>query len=377
MLRPILQLSVLIESLRYLWDGAQTSLEKLLVCSAEEAPRKPETRVTTHFMSIATKQVLLTLSFSLAICASSALAQTDGGHILFGDFKVDESKANGLKPLSFDVILYTTGGDLIARQTVGNNSRYRFTDVPSGDYDLVVEVESNEIARIHLMLNETFKTDIRRDIELEWRENPAGKNTKAATTSAYHRTSTNEKRFARAETAIDEKKYSEALDLLLAVLNEDGNDYEVWTELGTVYLMQQDPGKAESAYERSCEVNPSFFQSFFNLGKLRMSEKRFETAIEPLEQSIKLRPNSAQANDLLGETYLQLQKGSKAVVYLNEALRLDPDGMAQVHLRLARLYNAAGMKNKAAEEYEEFLKKRPNYPDRKALEEYITQNRKP
>ena len=323
-------------------------------------------------------RILLTLLLSLPICASSTVAQSGGGHILFGDFKVDESKASGLKPISFDIILYTTGGDIFGRQTVGNNSRYRFTDVPRGEYELVVEVESNEIARIHLMLNETFNTDIRRDIELEWRENLTEKNKKAGTTSAlaYHRTSANEKRFAKAETAIDEKKYSEAQSLLLGVLNEDGNDYEVWTELGTVYLMQHDLGKAESAYERSCEVNPSFFQSFFNLGKLRMSQKRLEAAIEPLEQSIKLKPNSAPANNLLGEAYLQLRQGSKAVVYLNEALRLDPDGMAQVHLRLARLYNAAGMKSKAAEEYEGFLKKRPNYPDRKTLEEYITANRK-
>src|ERR1041385_1824395 len=329
-------------------------------------------------MSIRTTQIIITLVLSLLFSASSSLAQNGGGHILFGDFKVDESKANGMKPLSFDVILYTTGGDLVARQTVGNNSRYRFTDVPSGDYELVVEVESSEIARIHLMLNESFKTDIRRDIELEWRENPIGNNRKAGTTSAqaYHRTSTNEKRFVKAETAIDEKKYPEALDLLMQVLNDDGNDYEVWTELGTVFLMQRDLIKAESAYERSCEVNPSFFHSFLNLGKLRMSQKRFDSAIGPLEQSIKLRPNSAPANNLLGEAYLQLQKGSKAVLYLNEALRLDPDGMAPVHLRLAKLYNAAGMKSKAAEEYEEFLKKRPNYPDRKTLEDYITQNRK-
>jgi len=321
---------------------------------------------------------LITLVLLLVISAPPSVAQSGGGHILYGDFKVDESKATGLKPLTFDVILYTTGGDLVARQTVANNSRYRFTEVPNGDYELVVEVESNEVARIHLMLNEAFKTDIRRDIELEWRENLPGNNRKAATVAAdrYKRTSANEKRFAKAETAIDDKKYSEALALLFQILNEDGNDYEVWTELGTVYLMQQDFGKAESAYERSCEVNPSFFQSFFNLGKLRVSQRRFEAAVEPLNQSIKLRPNSVQANYLLGEAYLQLQKGSKAVVFLNEVLRLDPYGMAQVHLRLARLYNAAGMKSKAAEEYEEFLKKRPDYPDRKRLEQYITENRK-
>ena len=148
-------------------------------------------------MNARSTRILFTIVLLLLLSAGT-VAQNGGGHILFGDFKVDESKANGIKPLSFDVILYTTGGDLIARQTVGNNSRYRFTDVPSGDYELVVEVESSEIARIHLMLNETFKTDIRRDIELEWRENPIGNSKKAGTSSAqaYRRSSSNEKRFA-------------------------------------------------------------------------------------------------------------------------------------------------------------------------------------
>ena len=92
--------------------------------------------------------------------------------MLYGDFKVDESKATGHKPLSFDIILYANGGGrLISRQTVVNNSRYRFLEVMNGDYDLVVEVENNEVARIHLLLNEPFRTDIRKDIELEWRDN--------------------------------------------------------------------------------------------------------------------------------------------------------------------------------------------------------------
>lgn len=322
--------------------------------------------------------IILALALLLVTSFSSTVAQEGGGHILYGDFKVDESRATGMKPLSFDLILYTTGGSVIARQSVVNNSRYRFNDVPSGDYDLVVEVENNEIARIRLMLNESFKTDIRHDIELEWKENLNEKKPKATTTSAdaYQRSATNKKRLAEAETAIDQKKYSDALGLLGQILNDDDKDYEVWTELGTVYLMQQDLGKAEGAYERAGEVNRSFFPSFFNLGKLRIDQKRFDAAIEPLNQSIKLKPNSAPANYLLGEAYLQLKQGSKAVIHLNEALKIDPVGMAQAHLRLAMLYNAAGMKNKAAEEYEAFLKKKPDYPGRKALEQYISENKK-
>jgi len=141
--------------------------------------------------------------------------------------------------------------------------------------------------------------------------------------------------------------------------------------------MRKDFGKAEGAYERAGEVNPSFFPSFFNLAKLRISQKRFEAAIEALNQSVKLKPDSPQANYLLGDAYLQIKKGSKAVIYLNEALKLDPIGMAQAHLRLAVLYNAAGMKGKAADEYEAFLKKKPDYPDRNKLEQYIATNKKP
>jgi len=141
--------------------------------------------------------------------------------------------------------------------------------------------------------------------------------------------------------------------------------------------MQTNFAEAESAYLHATEANPAFFLSFFNLGKLRMAQKKFETAVEPLIQAVKIKPESPEANYLLGEAYLQIKKGSKAVVYLYEALKLDPIGKAEAHLRLAALYNGAGMKDKAAAEYEQFLKKKPDYPERKRLEQYIAQNKKP
>jgi cytochrome c-type biogenesis protein CcmH/NrfG len=321
---------------------------------------------------------ILTLALLIVVFLTSSVAQTGGGHILYGDFKIDEGKVKGPKPLSFDLIL-STSGRVVARQTVVNNSRYRFMDLPNGDYEIAVEVENNEVARIHVLLKELFKTDIRQDIELEWRESLIGKNSNKSgtvTVDFYERTSTNAKRFAKAEKAIDEKNYAQAVGFLRQILIEDEKDYQSWSELGTVYLMQKDFGAAESAYLRAREANPTFFLSFFNLGKLRMAQKKFETAVEPLSQAVKIKPESPEANYYLGEAYLQIKKGSKAVGYLHEALKLDPIGMAEAHLRLAALYNGAGMKDKAAAEYEQFLKKKPNYPDRKKLEQYIAQNKK-
>lgn len=319
---------------------------------------------------------LLTLALLAAALSTSSVAQTGGGHMLYGDFKVDESKATGTKPLSFDLILYTVGR-VVARQTVGNNSRYRFMDLANGDYEIGVEVESNEVARIRVQLNEPFKTDIRQDIGLEWRENlPGTRKSVVAAADFYERTATNKKLFAKAEKAMDERNYAQALVFLRQILSEDEKDYQSWIELGTAYLMQRDFAEAEKAYVHATGANPAFFLSFFNLGKLRMAQKKFETAVEPLSQAVKIKPESAEANYLLGEAYLQIKKGSKAVVYLYEALKLDPIGKAEAHLRLAALYNGAAMKDKAVAEYEQFLKKKPDYPDRKKLEEYITQNKK-
>jgi len=128
---------------------------------------------------------------------------------------------------------------------------------------------------------------------------------------------------------------------------------------------------------RAIDVHPGFFPALLNLGRVEVAQQQYEVAIEVLLRALKGRPDSADVNYLLGESYLQMKKGSMAVGYLNEAIRLDPAGMAEVHLRLALLYNNAGMKDKAAVEYEAFLKKRPDYKDRKKLEGYISANKKP
>jgi len=110
-----------------------------------------------------------------------------------------------------------------------------------------------------------------------------------------------------------------------------------------------------------------------NLGRVRSAQKKYAEAIEPLEKAVELQPTLGDAHMLVGEAYLQVKKGSKAIPHLNEAAKL---GHPEAHLRLGWLFNAAGMKDKAALEYEEYLKKNPEYPERNKLKEYIQTNKK-
>jgi len=330
--------------------------------------------------------VLALLFVLVAGVASPLLAQMrdpvlggrSGGHSVYGDIKVEGEQA-GAKPIKVDLTLLTESRTTIARDTVSSNGRYRFNNVPSGIYEIVAEVEGQEITRFRVDLTSPLIDEVRQDLAFALKSS-ASVSSKATAISAadhYDRKPANAETFRKAANAIDQKRLDEGAELLKQLVASDPKDFQAWTELGNVHLLQSKYGEAENEFLRAIDLHANFFIALLNLGRAEIAQQKYDVAIEVLSRAVKLKPESADANYFLGESYLQVKKGSLAVGYLNEALRLDPKNMAEVHLRLALLYNAAGMKEKAAAEYEAFLKKRPDYKDRRKLEDYILANKKP
>ena len=308
----------------------------------------------------------------------TVLGMGGGAYVLFGDLVVQEDKSPGAKPLVYEVILNNLGGVPAGRQVINAGGRYQFTGVAAGQYELVVLLEHEEVARTRVeILPGPSQERIRQDINLAWkRKASADKPVPVSAADFYKRSEANEKLFVKAKEATDQKRYDDAIATLRQLVTADPHDFLAWAELGTVYLFKQNFEESENAYVKSVTERPQFFLGQMNLGRLRVVRKNYEGAIEPLTVAVGIQPTSADANYYLGESYLQIKKGSKAVGYLNEAIKLDPVGRADAHLRLATLYNAVGLKDRAALEYEEFLKKKPDYPDRKKLEAYIAANKK-
>jgi len=302
------------------------------------------------------------------------------GFNVYGDVKVDESQVtDDQRPQVLDVILYTKGDMVFARQRISPNGRYRFMDIFSGDYYIVIESENKEIARVSLFISDTSPTDIKQDIALEWRATGFRSGNGPGVVSvadAYNRSSSNKSLYQKSAREIESKNYPQAIATLVGLVAADPGDFPAWSDLGMLYFIQKDYEAAENSYASALKVKPDYFRALLSQGRVQLARKNYERAIESLEAALKLDAKSASANFFLGEAYLQIKKGSKAVGYLNEALKLDPVGMADAHLRLAALYNGAGMKDKAATEYEQFLKTKPDYADRKKLEEYISTNKK-
>lgn len=303
------------------------------------------------------------------------VGQTRGSMTLYGDVKVDETYAEANKLGTLTIVLYASGGaTTVGRTTVPVNGRYRFNNLPSGEYELAVEADMTEIARMRVSVAGRPGSDHQQDLELSWK--PVGGNVKPrpSTISAeelYQRPAANQSLFVKAQTALDTKKYADAVSFLSQIVERDAKDFQAWTELGTAFLLSGKKDDAEDAYKQALKARPNFKLALLNLGRLLVEQKKYEDAIAPLTSLIEIDRESPDGNLVLGQAYLQIKKGTKAVSHLNEAARL---GRPDAHLWLATLYDAAKMKDRAAAEYQQFLQKRPNHPDRKKLEKYIAEN---
>jgi tetratricopeptide (TPR) repeat protein len=272
------------------------------------------------------------------------------------------------------IILYKEGGGEAGRQIVSNGSRYRFNNLVRGDYELLIQSDNNEVGRVKVVLSMLSNSPygFQYDLDFAWK----GPVTTPGTISAadvYNRPASTQPIFVKAEEAVGKKKYDQAVTLLKQVVETDNADFQAWGALGTVYNAQEKFDDAQQAYQQAVAVKPASPRAHFNLGRFLSSQKKYEEALEPLTKAVELQPTSGDANLLLGEAYLQVKKGSKAIPYLNAAAG---NGRPEAHLRLGWLYNAAGLKDKAAVEYEEYLKKNPDYQDKNKLKEYITVNKK-
>lgn len=302
-------------------------------------------------------------------------AQTGRIYTLYGDLQMLELDGSAPSNTFFDLILYPRGGnEAVARQRVAKGGRYRFQNIPEGNYLIAVEFNNVEIARVAMHVAQRKAEPIRQDIELELTSALRNKLGIVPAQSSYIRPNQNRALYERALKEINKNDLTKAIATLRSLVEADPNDFPAWHELGVVYFVQKNFVAAESSYGKAIELKPDSVTALVSLARVRLAQKNNEGAIKILEEALKEDPTSATANYFLGEAYLALRKGSIAIEYMNAAIKLDPIGMANAHLRLANLYNLAGYKDRAAIEYNEFLKKRPDYPEAQRLREYIIAN---
>ena len=238
---------------------------------------------------------------------------------------------------------------------------------------LVLEIEGKEFARYPI--NAAGTQMVRQDVSLTWAQvnEKLEKLGVLDARTSYSRNKRNEELFTKAMEQKGAGKTEQAISSLTKLTKDDPKDYIAFNELGNL-LFDKNPVAAEAAYRASFAERPESPFALINLGKLQFRQKQYEASIETLNKALTIDDRSADAYHYLGENHLAMRKGSLAVGFLNKAIELAPIEKAELHLRLGALYNAAGLRDRAAAEYRAFLSKVPNYERRSELQSYIEAN---
>lgn len=296
-------------------------------------------------------------------------ASLSGSVVINGISETEKSPAISVSLMS--------NGVLVSRERLKNGGSFSFSCVPRYGVALIVEVDGLEIGNYPLGSLNPPPLSNRQEVILTWAQ--VGQvvkrqNEVISVRNSYERTAENQKAFDKATASLKEKKLENSVKLFKAIVEKDATDFVAWTELGNLYFLEEEFSEAETAYNKALTLKMDFGPALMNLGKLYINQKQPDRAIEVLTKAVESSPNSADANQYLGEAYLLGKKGSKAVGYLNRAIEIAPIEKAEIHLRLAALYNAAGAKDRAAAEYKTFLKKVPNHAEKEKLQKYISDN---
>lgn len=131
--------------------------------------------------------------------------------------------------------------------------------------------------------------------------------------------------FDLASLAMERKRFTDA-QRYLEHLAEIAPDYpDLWLTLGLVQSGQNNQPEAEVYYKRAIEENPTSLQAYTQLNALYMEQREFDKARDILAQGIGALPLSAHLRALMSAVYLEKNDRRRALEYLHEAERLNPD----------------------------------------------------
>ncbi|MBX3296133.1 MAG: tetratricopeptide repeat protein [Acidobacteria bacterium] len=296
-----------------------------------------------------------------------------GAPVIYGQVSIANLPKGQRKPTVW-VYLFNGGAQIDKRQT--HNDYYYFLQAPRNGQTIVFEVDNREAGRF--VVSSGISNRLRQDVTIDWRslygdEKPEQPGVVSAR-DGYSRSPENEKLFSEAVAQIKKNELVRSAELFTTITKADEKDHIAFMMLGTVLMTQKNYADARTAFERAIALKPDYEKALTNYGSMVLGQKDFGKAEELLKRAVEADPKSADANHYLGETYLQTKRGSLAVGYLNKAIEFAPIEKAGIHLRLAALYDAAGLKPRAAEEYKAFLEKVKDHPDRQRFIKYIEQH---
>ena len=154
---------------------------------------------------------------------------------------------------------------------------------------------------------------------------------------------------------------------LLAALEIYPEYVEALNNLATLQIDKGEMRQAEGHLKKATSLDPGFYAAWVNLGVCLFAQEQLSESVEAGLRALKIRPDSAPANSLVGRAYFHMHDYSKAKKYLLKHLSLDPEALNSSQLVLYQIA-LQERKYRVADGYlNDYLRLHPNAPNVSSL----------
>jgi Flp pilus assembly protein TadD len=133
----------------------------------------------------------------------------------------------------------------------------------------------------------------------------------------------------------------------------------VWLFRGNQAYDGGEHEQAVQAYRESIRLKPDFAEAWYNLGFAYAKLGQYQQAVNPYREAIRLKPDDALAWYNLGNAYARLGQYQEAVQANREAIRLKQDD-AEAWTNLGVAYFQLGQHQQAVQAYQEAIRLKPD-----------------
>jgi tetratricopeptide (TPR) repeat protein len=117
--------------------------------------------------------------------------------------------------------------------------------------------------------------------------------------------------------------------------------------------------EAAAAYREEIQAHPEDIAASAELGRTLIALKRYDEAIQILNQTVTRIPSAMDPYQMLGEAYTGAHRPKEAVDAFQHVLALEPTRV-HTHLMLGQAYADMGKKNEAIAEWEKVIQYDPH-----------------
>jgi tetratricopeptide (TPR) repeat protein len=134
----------------------------------------------------------------------------------------------------------------------------------------------------------------------------------------------------------------------------------VYNYRGISFYYKKDYGRAIADYTQTIKLKPEFADAYANRGLAYYHKKDYDRAILDFNQAIKLKPDYADAYFLRGNAYSDKKDYDRAILDFNQTIKLQPNAADAYDLR-GNAYSDKKDYDRAILDYTQVIKLKPDY----------------